>query len=306
MSTECGSLSVQDTILLTNTNKGVYTLTEFMGELLGTMVLIIFGVGVVGGVLLKWSKAENAGWIVITLGWGLAVVMGVYVSGTASDAHINPAVTLAFASIGEFPWNKVPIYVAGQMLGAVLGATIVFLNYLPHWRKTTDKAAKLAIFATAPGTSNEVRKPLQNLVSEMIGTFVLIFALLFLVGPNNFSEGLAPLVIGLLIVVIGMSLGGATGYAINPARDLGPRIAHALLPIPGKGGSDWGYSWVPVIGPIIGGMYGALFYRAVFAAEFSLIFWFASVMVAVIILAAVVNELNEQSVQSKEVKEKAV
>lgn len=264
-----------------------------MGELLGTMVLIIFGVGVVGGVLLKWSKAENAGWIVITLGWGLGVVMGVYVSGTASDAHINPAVTLGFAAIGEFPWTKVPIYIAGQMIGAMLGAAIVFFNYLPHWRKTKDQATKLAVFSTAPGTSDEVRKPLQNLVSEMIGTFVLLFALLFLVGPNNFTEGLAPLVIGLLIVVIGMSLGGATGYAINPARDLGPRIAHAILPIPGKGGSDWGYSWVPVVGPIIGGIYGALFYRAVFANELTAVFWVFTLIVVVLLIGAAMNELKE-------------
>lgn len=268
-------------------------MSEFMGELLGTMVLIIFGVGVVGGVLLKWSKAENAGWIVITLGWGLGVVMGVYVSGTASDAHINPAVTLGFAAIGEFPWTKVPIYIAGQMIGAILGAAIVFFNYLPHWRKTKDQATKLAVFSTAPGTSDEVRKPLQNLVSEMIGTFVLLFALLFLVGPNNFTEGLAPLVIGLLIVVIGMSLGGATGYAINPARDLGPRIAHAILPIPGKGGSDWGYSWVPVVGPIIGGIYGALFYRAVFANELTAIFWVFTSIVVILLIGAAMNELKE-------------
>jgi len=275
-----------------------------MGELLGTMVLIICGVGVVGGVLLKWSKAENAGWVVITLGWGLGVVMGVYVSGTASEAHINPAVTLGFASIGEFPWSKVPIYVAGQMIGAMIGAAIVFLNYLPHWRKTKDQAAKLGVFSTAPGTSTEVRKPLQNLVSEMIGTFVLLFALLFLVGPNNFTEGLAPLVIGLLIVVIGMSLGGATGYAINPARDLGPRIAHALLPIPGKGSSDWEYSWVPVLGPIIGGIYGALFYRAVFASELSIAFWIVSVFVAIILITAVAKEIKEEDVSQEDVKEK--
>src|SRR5690625_4137629 len=270
-----------------------------MGELLGTMVLIIFGVGVVGGVLLKWSKAENAGWIVITLGWGLAVVMGVLVSGTASDAHINPAVTLAFASIGEFPWEKVPAYIIGQMLGAMLGAAIVFLNYLPHWRKTKDKAAKLAVFATAPGSSNEVRKPVQNLLSEIIGTFALIFALLFIVGPNDFAEGLTPLVIGLLIVVIGLSLGGATGYAINPARDLGPRIMHAILPIPGKGSSDWEYSWIPVIGPIIGGLFGALFYRAVFAAEFPVAFWIIVVVVLVIVIAAISNELKEKDTGQK-------
>ena len=220
--------------------------------------------------------------------------MGVFVSGTASDAHINPAVTLGFATIGEFPWSKVPTYVAGQLIGAMIGAAIVFINYLPHWRKTKDKAAKLAVFATAPGTSAEVRKPLQNLVSEMVGTFVLLFALLFLVGPNNFTEGLAPLVIGLLIVVIGMSLGGATGYAINPARDLGPRIAHALLPIPGKGSSDWEYSWIPVVGPIIGGVYGALFYRAVFAGELNAMFWLVTVIVVAIVIAATVNEIQSK------------
>lgn len=293
-------------MILTKMIKGVLRLTEFMGELLGTMVLIILGVGVVGGVLLKWSKAENAGWIVITLGWGLAVVMGVFVSGTASDAHLNPAVTLGFAAIGEFPWSKVPSYVAGQLIGAMIGAAIVFLNYLPHWRKTEDKAAKLAIFSTAPGTSDEVRKPLQNLLSEVIGTFVLVFALLFLVGPNNFSEGLAPLVVGLLIVVIGLSLGGATGYAINPARDLGPRIMHAILPIPGKGGSDWGYAWVPVVGPIIGGIYGAVFFRAVFAAEFPGMFWFMTVIVVLIIVAAVYNELSKQAAHDKSAKQKAI
>ncbi|MEI3613687.1 MIP/aquaporin family protein [Pseudogracilibacillus sp. SO30301A] len=269
-------------------------MSEFMGELLGTMVLVIFGVGVVGGVLLKWSKAENAGWVVIAFGWGLAVAMGVYVSGTASDAHINPAVTLGFAAIGEFPWAKVPIYIAGQMIGAIIGAAIVFFNYLPHWRKTKDQAAKLGVFSTAPGTSDEVKKPLQNLVSEMIGTFVLLFALLFIVGPNNFTEGLAPLAIGLLIVAIGMSLGGATGYAINPARDLGPRIAHAILPIPGKGGSDWGYSWVPVVGPIIGGIYGALFYQAVFAGQLSVLFWICTLIVAIILITAAMKELKEE------------
>ena len=179
------------------------------------------------------------------------------------------------------------------MIGAMLGAAIVFFNYLPHWRKTKDQATKLAVFSTAPGTSDEVRKPLQNLVSEMIGTFVLLFALLFLVGPNNFTEGLAPLVIGLLIVVIGMSLGGATGYAINPARDLGPRIAHAILPIPGKGGSDWGYSWVPVVGPIIGGIYGALFYRAVFANELTAVFWVFTLIVVILLIGAAMNELKE-------------
>ena len=281
-------------------------LTEFMGELLGTMVLIIFGVGVVGGVLLKWSKAEDSGWVVITLGWGLAVTMGIYVSGTVSDAHINPAVTIAFASIGDFPWNKVPMYITAQMLGAAIGAIIVFLNYLPHWEKTKDQAAKLAVFATAPGSSREVRSLSSNVVSEAIGTFVLILGLLF-IGNNQFAEGLNPLIVGALIAAIGMSLGGATGYAINPARDLGPRIVHALLPIPGKGGSDWGYSWVPVFGPIIGGTYGALFYQAVFTGEYLLMFWVLSVVIALMIIVAVNTELNKNKTKSAEtIKGKAV
>lgn len=274
-------------------------LSEFMGELLGTMVLVIFGVGVVGGVLLRWSKAEDAGWVVITLGWGLAVVMGVYVSGTVSEAHINPAVTLGFASIGEFPWSKVPMYITAQMIGAILGATIVFFNYLAHWGKTKDQAAKLAVFATAPGTSSEVRNPLSNLVSEIIGTFILLLGLLF-IGANQFADGLNPLVVGALIVAIGMSLGGATGYAINPARDLGPRIAHAILPIPGKGGSDWSYSWIPVLGPIIGGSYGTLFYNAIVNQVYSAIFWIVSVVVIGLFIGATVSELSDKDVQSDE------
>lgn len=276
-----------------------------MGELLGTMTLIILGVGVVGGVLLRWSKAEDAGWVVIVLGWGIAVSMGVFVSGVASDAHINPAVTLGFAAIGDFPWSKVPMYITAQMIGAMLGAGIAFVNYLPHWRETDDKAAKLAIFATAPGSSPKVRSPFANLVSEMIGTFMLLFALLFIVGPNDLAEGLAPLVVGSLIVVIGFSLGGATGFAINPARDLGPRIVHALLPIPGKGGSDWSYSWIPIVGPIIGGVYGALFYRAVFMSELPVIFWALSGLVLVLIIGATVNELKKENVYDDTIKEEA-
>ena len=269
-------------------------MSEFLAELLGTMVLVTFGVGVVGGVLLKWSKAEEAGWIVITVGWGLAVTMGIFVSGTVSDAHLNPAVTLGFASIGDFPWSKVPAYISGQMIGALIGATIVVLNYLPHWRETKDKAAKLGVFATAPGSSDKVRKPFQNLLSEVIGTFALLFALLFIVGPNDLADGLSPLIVGLLIVAIGVSLGGATGYAINPARDLGPRIIHALLPIPGKGTSDWGYAWIPVVGPIIGGVYGALLYQAFFDGVYSSAFWIVTIIVIAIIFGAVTDEKNSK------------
>src|SRR5699024_929152 len=163
------------------------------------------------------------------------------------------AVTLGFAVIGDFPWAKVPAYISGQFIGAMIGAAIVVLNYLPHWRETEDKAAKLGVFSTAPD-SVRVRRPMQNLLSEVIGTFVLHFALLLIVGPADVSEGLSPSAVGLVIVAVGVSLGGSTGYAINPARDLGPRVVHALLPIPGKGTSDWKYAWIPVIGPVVGGI----------------------------------------------------
>jgi glycerol uptake facilitator protein len=274
-------------------------MSEFMAELVGTMILIIFGGGVVGGVVLKNSKAEGSGWVVITIAWGLAVTMGVYAVGGFSGAHINPAVTLGFAAIGDFPWAKVPVYITAQMIGALIGAGIVFLNYLPHWRATEDKGAKLAVFATDPA----IRSPFSNLVTEMIGTFVLLMGLLF-IGANDFTEGLNPLIVGALIVAIGMSVGGTTGYAINPARDLGPRIAHALLPIPGKGGSDWGYAWIPVVGPILGGTYGALFYKAVFLQEFSLSFWAFSAIVAVILFGAARAEIKKGQTYSDQLEQK--
>ncbi|WLR49084.1 MIP/aquaporin family protein [Halobacillus litoralis] len=271
-------------------------MSEFVAELIGTMILIIFGGGVVGGVVLKNSKAEGAGWVVITIAWGLAVTMAVYAVGGFSGAHINPAVTLGLASIGDFPWAKVPLYITAQMIGALIGAGIVFLNYLPHWRATEDQGAKLAVFSTDPA----IRSPFSNLISEMIGTFVLLMGLLF-IGANEFTEGLNPLIVGALIVAIGMSIGGTTGYAINPARDLGPRIAHALLPIPGKGGSDWGYAWIPVVGPILGGIYGALFYRAIFMQELTVAFWILSAVVAVILIGAASSELKKGQTLSNKV-----
>ncbi|MGE6257053.1 MIP/aquaporin family protein [Heyndrickxia sporothermodurans] len=263
-------------------------MSEFLAELIGTMILIIFGGGVVGGVVLKKTKAEGAGWIVITIGWGLAVTMGVYAVGSVSGAHLNPAVTLAFAAIGQFPWDKVPLFISAQVIGAIIGAVIVFFLYLPHWRETKDQAAKLGVFATDPA----IHSPLSNLVSEIIGTFVLIMGLLF-IGANQFTEGLNPVIVGLLITAIGLSLGATTGYAINPARDLGPRIAHAFLPIIGKGSSNWGYAWVPIVGPIIGGVYGALFYQAIFKADFSAAFWIFSVIILVIFIAAASKELKK-------------
>jgi glycerol uptake facilitator protein len=217
------------------------------------------GDGVVAGVLLKGSKSENAGWLVIVLGWGLAVTLAIYAVGSISGAHLNPAVTIGLAWSGNFEWTLVPGYCAAQMLGAFMGAILVWLHYLPHWSKTDSAAIKLGVFCNAPA----VRSPLNNLISEIIATMILVLALLF-IGANRFADGLNPLIVGLLIVSIGLSLGGTTGYAINPARDLGPRIAHFILPIPGKGSSDWSYSWIPVVGPIIGGSLGAWVYQLVF------------------------------------------
>ena len=235
----------------------------FLAEFVGTAVLILFGDGVVAGVLLSKSKAQNSGWIVITTGWGLAVAVAVYTVGPISGAHINPAVTLGLAVTGKFPWSEVSGYLAAQLLGAFVGAILVWLAYLAHWSVTEDKDLKLAVFSTAPA----VRRPPMNLLTEMIGTFALVFCVMALSAYKPSSQsGLTPLLVGFLVWGIGLSLGGPTGYAINPARDLGPRIAHALLPIPGKGGSDWGYSWVPVIGPLTGGILGALAYVFLFPA----------------------------------------
>jgi glycerol uptake facilitator protein len=233
----------------------------FIAEFIGTALLILLGNGVVAGVVLRGSKSENAGWIVITIGWALAVTMGVFVAGAASGAHLNPAVTIALAVTGKFDWANVAPYITAQMLGAILGSVLVWLHYLPHWERTEDQGAKLAVFATAPA----IRHTTSNLISEFIGTFVLLFGLSAL-GANKFAEGLNPMAVGALILAIGLSLGGSTGYAINPARDLGPRIAHAILPIAGKGGSDWGYAWIPVVAPILGGIAGAVAYGVLFPA----------------------------------------
>lgn len=237
-------------------------LEKFLAEVLGTGTLILLGDGVVAGVLLSKSKAQNSGWVVITLAWGLAVFSGVVVAGPISGAHLNPAVTLAVALNGGITWDQVPVYWAGEMLGAFLGGVLVFLHYYPHWGETENADLKLAVFCTAPA----IRSQLWNLVSEIIGTFVLIFVI-FAFGNNGNAGGLASLgalPVALLVVVIGLSLGGTTGYAINPARDLGPRIAHFLLPIPGKRDSDWAYSWIPVVGPLIGGALGYVVYNVAF------------------------------------------
>jgi glycerol uptake facilitator protein len=220
-------------------------------------------------VLLNRTKGQNSGWIVITVGWGVAVAMAVYAVGRISGAHLNPAVTIGLAAIGSFPWNEVPGYIAAQMIGGFFGAVLVWLVYLPHWGATKDAASKLGVFATGPA----IRSTAANIVTEIIGTAVLLFGILAIAAnaqtlskPGDvdlsfvFSRGLQPLLVGVLVLGIGVSLGGSTGYAINPARDLAPRIAHAVLPIAGKGDSDWGYSWIPVVAPILGGVLGALAY----------------------------------------------
>jgi glycerol uptake facilitator protein len=239
-------------------------LSIFGAEVIGTAILILLGNGVVAGVLLNLSKAQNGGWIVITFGWGLAVMTAVFAIGQFSGAHLNPAVTLGFAFEGRTDWGDVPEYFAGEFVGAFIGATLVWLAYLDHWRETEDPGLKLACYSTAPA----IRNPVSNMITEIIGTFVLVFGILgFFATANTTNTGLGALIVGLLVLGIGLSLGGPTGYAINPARDLGPRIMHAILPIAGKGPSDWGYAWIPVLGPLIGGALGAVAFEVFFPSE---------------------------------------
>jgi glycerol uptake facilitator protein len=227
----------------------------FPAEVIGTAILILLGDGVVAAVLLAQSKAQNSGWIVIAWGWGMAVAMAVYAVGQFSGAHLNPAVTLGFAVMGNTEWSDTPKYFAGEFVGAFVGATLVWAAYSNHWRPTEDPGLKLAVFCTAPAIRNTV----ANFITEVIGTFMLVFGVLAIVANEDpVASGLVPLLVGLLVLAIGLSLGGPTGYAINPARDLGPRIMHAILPIPGKGPSDWGYAWIPVIAPLVGGALGGL------------------------------------------------
>jgi len=232
-------------------------MTPFIAELLGTMFLIVLGDGVVANVVLSKTKGYGSGWIVITFGWAIAVFTGVYVASHGSGAHLNPAITLAMAAFNDFPWSEVPEYIAGQFAGAMLGAVIVWFSYRQHFDETKDPALQLATFCTAPAIRNRV----HNLITEMIGTFILVLGVLFMAKPANALGALDALPVALLVLGIGLSLGGATGYAINPARDLGPRIIHAILPIKNKGKSDWGYSWIPVIGPIVGGLLAAFIFN---------------------------------------------
>jgi len=237
--------------------------SAWLGEFLGTMILILLGDGVVAGVLLKKSKAEGSGWMVITTGWAFAVMAGVFVSIACggSDAHLNPAVTIGMAvKAGSFA--KFFPYVVAQVLGAMAGATLVWLQYFPHWKETPDQDAQLGCFSTAPA----IRSVIPNLLSEIIATFVLVFVVGAIfskaVAGNGMASGIGPYLVGSLVWGVGLSLGGTTGYAINPARDFGPRLMHAILPISGKGGSDWGYAAIPIVGPLVGGALAGLAMRS--------------------------------------------
>jgi len=234
-------------------------MTPYLAEFFGTLVLVVLGEGVVAGAVLKNTKSENPGWLTIVVAWGLAVMLAVYAVGRISNAHLNPAITLALYVAGDFPASQVLGYILAQIAGAFFGAVLVWLHYLPHWAGTDSAEKKLAVFATAPA----IRSVPANLFSEILGTLVLVLGIQF-IGANEFAQGLNPVIVGSLIISIGLSLGGTTGFAINPARDLGPRLAHALLPIPGKGPSDWAYSWIPVVGPVIGGILGAWIFNALF------------------------------------------
>jgi glycerol uptake facilitator protein len=229
-------------------------MSPFVGEIVGTFLLILLGDGVVANVVLGKTKGNSSGWIVITFAWAMAVFIGAYAVNNVSGAHLNPAVTIGLAAVGSFSWNDVPAYIIGQFIGAFLGAVAVFLAYYQHFEATEDKGLQLAVFSTGPA----IRNPLFNLITEAIGTFVLMLGILVVGG----SKMPGPMPVALVVLAVGLSLGGPTGYAINPARDLGPRIAHFLLPIPHKGDSDWGYSWVPVVGPIIGALLAAALFVA--------------------------------------------
>lgn len=238
----------------------------YVAEFIGTYILILLGVGVVAGVSLKKTYSNSAGWVVITFAWGLAVLAGVHVSGSFSGAHLNPAVTLGLAVVGDFAMSKVLGYIIAQILGAFFAACTIYLYYLPHWRVT--EGDKIGIFATGPAIKNNF----SNFFGEYVGTFILLFVIMA-IGGANYSAGIGPLAVGLLVVVIGMSLGGTTGYAINPARDFGPRLAFLFLPIPNKGGSNFCYAWVPILSPLLGGSMGALTYKVLTGSDMGTMFY---------------------------------
>jgi glycerol uptake facilitator protein len=234
-------------------------MTPFFGEFIGTGLVILLGQSVVSNVVLGKTKGNNSGWIVISVGWGMAVFVGVYCSAAASKAHLNPAVTIAFAALGKISWKLVPLYITAQMLGAMAGSAVAWLCFRPHFGATAEADSKLATFCTSPA----IRSYGDNLLAEMISTFILILGVLFIAAPSSSLGALDALPVGLLVLAIGLGPGGTTGYAINPARDLGPRIMHSLLPIPGKRDSDWRYAWVPVLGPLLGSLLAVLVFKLV-------------------------------------------
>lgn len=234
-------------------------MTTFVAELIGTSLLVVIGNGVVANVVLPKTKGHGGGLLAICFGWGLAVFIGVYATASVSGAHLNPAVTIAMATAGKFSWNDVPMYLAAQLLGAMLGAFLVWASYREHFNASDDASLKLASFSTGPSISN----PLQNLFTEILATAVFILAILFMTKADHSLGSLDALPVALLVMGIGLGLGGPTGWAINPARDLGPRIMHAILPIKNKGASNWSYSWIPVLGPIIGALIAVMLYEAV-------------------------------------------
>lgn len=233
-------------------------MTPFLGELIGTFILVLLGNGVVANVVLNKSKGNNAGWLTIAAGWGIALFVAVYAVAAASGAHLNPAVSVGLAAAGKFAWNDVPIYALGQMAGAMLGAFMVWITYRQHFDATTDPNMQLAAFCSGPA----IRSPFNNMITEAVGTFMLVFGIMMLVSPHASLGALDALPVALLLFGIGLSLGGPTGFAVNPARDLGPRIMHAILPMANKRDSDWGYAWVPVVGGFIGGLIAAVVYSA--------------------------------------------
>jgi glycerol uptake facilitator protein len=234
-------------------------MTAYLAEMVGTAIIILFGGGVVAGSVLNKSKSQNSGWIVITVAWAIGVTLGIYASAQYSGAHLNPAVTLALASSGKFSWALVPGYILSQFIGAMIGAGLVWLAYIAHFDHTEDQGAKLAVFSTGPA----IKHTGANFATEFIATFILLFVIMAL-GATKYADGFGPVATGLLILGLGLSFGGPTGYALNPARDLGPRIMHAILPIKNKGTSDWSYAWIPVVAPICGAVSGVFVYTSIF------------------------------------------
>ena len=267
-------------------------MSVYLAEFIGTAILLYFGNSVNAATSLEHSYAKGSGWIVTTVGWGLSVTFAVYAVGQISGGHINPAVTLGLGIVGEFEWTKTGGYFLAQLAGGITGATLAWLQYLPHWGKTADPAAKLGVFATGGAVDQKE----ANLVSEILGTMILVMGLMF-IGSNDFADGLNPLAVGGLIVLIGMAQGGTTGYAINPARDLGPRIAHFFLPIKGKGSSNWKYAPIPVLGPLIGGGTGATLYYALFKETTDSVRiegWICIGLAVLAIIYAIIEEYRKQ------------